>query len=134
MKFLNFKYSFSYRPLIKDYYPALVVGLNFNGTEADAIAIIDTGASCTLFQPDLAILLGINITDGIEKNMSTADGGNFSSYGHTIKIQIEDSVIEEIIHFPINNIPRNLIGRNILKHYKFALEEKYAHFHLSPEI
>ena len=133
MKSFHFKYSFSYRPLIKDYYPALIVGLNFNGTEADAMAIIDTGASCTLFQPGLATLLGINITSGIKKNMSTANGGDFSSYGHKIKIQIEDSEIEEIIHFPINNIPRNLIGRNILKHYKFALEEKYSQFHLSPE-
>jgi len=82
----------------------------------DTIAIMDSGASYSLFNGIFCQDLGINLTLGRPKNFIGL-AGSLKGYIHQVIIEIEGEQFKCDVAFSEQNISRNLVGR-------FSLFEK----------
>lgn len=82
-------------------------------------AVLDSGATVSIFQPEMAELLGIDdvTTSGVTQQISTVSG-TMTVYFYDVEMElILDSSREIIpcqIGFPDRRIPRNILGRNLV--------------------
>ncbi|EKE06272.1 MAG: hypothetical protein ACD_19C00021G0004 [uncultured bacterium] len=104
----SFKYKFSNY----NYYPIISVWLQNDKFKTNVGALVDSGASISIFGEDTANELNVNIEKG-EKRILGGVGGRIVGYVHKIKIKIAGkSFICPIVFSREYKVSFNLLGRD----------------------
>lgn len=144
MNRLEFEHRFNYRPLFLETgsqlpltppFPVIEVELSYQGLTKNALSLIDSGSTFSVFSRVLADELGIVVVQGRAQRLSTL-GGSLLAYGHDIEIEVMSDIhYKTEALFTEYPIPRNLLGHNgFLDRVAVALRSKYALIYLQPEI
>ncbi len=90
---------------------ALRVILSTGAQTVHCVARIDTGATCCLFQRELADALEIDVESGNKIYLSTLTG-SLSAFGHELTLQTFDIAFHTTVYFAAAyGLERNLLGR-----------------------
>jgi len=107
------KLEFYYFKKDKQYYP--VIDIVLRGPTNKTIhlkALVDSGASFSVFRPEVAHYLGISLEKG-KKIYLTGIGGKILGYLHTLSITIGKKTFMCKIVFSLEfNVSLNLLGRD----------------------
>lgn len=94
------------------FFPIIPVTLSFRKKKADTSALIDSGATISIFQDDLAKDLGIEIESGREIFLGGV-GGRIKGYMHRLNTEIAGKKIFLPLVFSHEYLASfNLLGRN----------------------
>lgn len=118
--------SFSYKLQKMGWLPIIPLTLASSNAEIRTEAYVDSGAHYSIFQMELAYLLGLNQAHAKKKNFVVGDGNHISSYIYRLKVGIADSdFIAEIAFSEKLRIGFNLLGRkDVFTHYtEIAFQE-----------
>lgn len=106
------KGEFSYFKKDNQYFPVIEVKLKKSHKELKVKALIDSGASFSVFRPEIAQYLGINLENG-RMIYLTGIGGRILGYIHSILLQVEDKTfLCKIVFSQEFNVSFNLLGRD----------------------
>jgi len=106
------KKEFSYLEKAGQFFPIIEITLKKNQREITVKALIDSGASFSVFRPEIAQEIGINLTQG-KKIYLTGIGGRILGYLHNVSVQLGDKTfICKIIFSSEFTVSFNLLGRN----------------------
>lgn len=88
-------------------------------------ALVDSGATISVFKPNIATLLGINIETGKEIYLGGV-GGRIKGYLHNLQMNIANKdIIAPVVFSYEYTVSLNLLGRTgIFKHYQILFDEK----------
>lgn len=116
----SFKYKFSNY----NYYPIISVWLQKGKFKTNVGALIDSGASISIFGEDTANELSINIEKG-EKRILGGVGGRIVGYVHKIKVKIAGkSFICPVVFSREYKVSFNLLGRDtFFEKFKITFDE-----------
>lgn len=91
----------------------------------DLFALVDSGATVSIFRPEVAEALEINIENGKEIYLGGV-GGHIKGYLHQVKIEIAGkSFLCPVVFSREYTVSFNLLGRQeFFKRYKIIFEEK----------
>ena len=116
--------------------PALPVSLfHPNGSSVEAIGILDTGSTHTVFQNQFAALLGItDITAGDIDTISTA-GGGIQIYLFDMEVELSIGSFHQRISgrvgFSQGHLPRNILGLNpVFNQVRIGFRDSQQRFYL----
>jgi hypothetical protein len=139
----SYSYLFRYRPLthvgsdkkthLTEDQPVLEIILRRGDSEYAALALIDTGATFSLFSHGIGEVLGLNVSAGRLQRLTTLEGLLLRAYAHTVELEIAYgwSLGEMEILFAERDIPRNLLGRSdFLDRVSLGLEQRKGLIHL----
>jgi hypothetical protein len=135
---VNYPISLPYRvvPNTRGLQPAVQVTLFHEGSSTRAVAILDSGSSCTVFRPEHATLIGIDdVTVGRPENISTL-GGSIEIYLFDLEIQLMGAGprFAGQIGFFSAHASRNILGRNVIfSSFGIGFHERDQVIHLRPE-
>jgi predicted aspartyl protease len=105
------RYEFAYLPLRGLAFPIVPVGLKAAGEFwVGANALVDSGASVSLFDGSVADALGIAIRSG-KRIKPSGIGGTIVANVHQITLRIGDEEFEADVAFTRRRLPVNLLGR-----------------------
>lgn len=94
------------------FFPIIPVTLSFQKKKADTSALIDSGATVSIFKEDVAELLEIKIENGKEIFLGGV-GGRIKGYLHKIEVEIAAKQIIIPIVFSFEyTVSLNLLGRD----------------------
>lgn len=140
MPTIRYSYEQPYYPVVgAGLQPALAVRLILGGATAQAVGILDTGSTVTVFNSEVAALLGIDdIFDGDAVVASTQAGSvEFYQFDLEMEILLMRSVTNKFparVGFLAAPRARNILGRNIVfGHYQFGIRERTNTIYLEPE-
>lgn len=93
-------------------FPIVPVTLSFKKKKADTSALIDSGATISIFKQEVALLLGINIEEGREIFLGGV-GGRIKGYIHTLEVEAAGKKFQIPIVFSYEYlVSLNLLGRD----------------------
>jgi hypothetical protein len=118
---ISFKYKFSNY----NYYPIVSVSLSNKKLSTKTSALIDSGASISIFSETVANTLNINIESG-EKRVLGGVGGRIVGYVHNVKIKVAGkSFICPVVFSREYNVSINLLGRDtFFEKFRITFDEK----------
>lgn len=106
------KYKFSYSKKGNQFFPIIDLILKGPKDILKAKALIDSGASFSVFRSEIADYLGINIEKGKQMYLEGI-GGRILGYLHTLSVFIGKKVYKcKIIFSREFNVSFNLLGRD----------------------
>lgn len=107
------------------YFPVIKINIYHNTKLSLTSALVDSGASTSIFTKDIAESLGIKIEKGQEVFMNGV-GGRIKGYTHKLTLEIADKTIIAPIIFSYEYLVSfNLIGRDgIFENFKITFDEK----------
>lgn len=106
------KKEFSYIEQDGQFFPVIEIKLINNKKEINVKALIDSGASFSVFRPEIAQEIGLRVENG-KKVYLTGIGGRILGYLHEVKIGFNEKFfLSKIIFSPEFNVSFNLLGRN----------------------
>ena|SRR3989338_8605793 len=107
-----------------DYYPIVPLVLWHGLQKLNTDALIDSGATISIFQPAIAEFLGIKIESGKEIFLGGV-GGRIKGYVHQLKIEISDKKLVAPVVFSYEyHVSVNLLGRDsVFDRFKISFEE-----------
>ena len=106
------KKIFSYFEKDGQYFPVIEVKLKTSHREININALVDSGTSFSVFRPEIAQELGINLEKG-KKIYLTGIGGRILGYLHKVSVSVGNkNFICKIIFSPEFNISFSLLGRD----------------------
>lgn len=106
------KKEFSYLEKDNQYFPIVEVKLKGPKNEIHIKALIDSGASFSVFRSEIAQELGIVLVKG-KKIYLTGIGGRILGYLHKLPITIGNKTFQcKIVFSPEFNVSFNLLGRD----------------------
>ena len=113
-------HTFDYWQIRDKWYPMIPIVVK----DIETAALIDSGASVSLFRPDLAYDLGIEIETG-DKIILEGVGGRIVAYLHEVPVSIESYNFNCKIGFSVEyTASLNLIGRdNFFEHFLISFNE-----------
>ena len=118
--------TFSYRndPL-GNLYPIIPVSLEFGKIKKEFFALVDSGATISIFHSEVADSLGINIPKGKETYLGGV-GGRIKGYIHKLKVEIAGKkFLCSIVFSHEYLVSFNLLGRQeFFKRFRIIFEEK----------
>lgn len=83
--------------------PILKVKLSHNGKHIKVSALVDSGASSSLFHSSMAEALGLDLNSGIKQEFFGISGHSVEAYFHLVKFQIIGSSEEQEIALGFTN-------------------------------
>ena len=88
-------------------------------------AYVDSGAGYSVFRAEMAEILGLELENGKEKDITVGDGFQIKVYQHKVKVDIADRKFTAIIGFSRQlGIGFNIIGRlDIFHKFKICFDE-----------
>ena len=97
-----------------------------NGVWIGFIAYVDSGASYSVFQPDIAKTLAIDLKAGKKTKLTVGNGDKIVVYLHKINVKILDFAFTATIGFsPDLGIDTNLIGqKDFFEKFKICFNSK----------
>jgi hypothetical protein len=118
--------------------PLLQVELINGAQAAQALGVVDSGSTITVFSPEFALLLGIeDITSGELQAIGT-QGGTVDCYKFDLEMEVH--VGEHAKRFSCRigffaaTKPRNILGRDVLfQHYQLGFNDPAQVFYLRPQ-
>ena len=124
--------KFPYRFYDGRFLPIISIRLQGKDGWVASRAFVDTGASYSLFPPDIAEVLGIELEKGELSEMTVGDGNTLKVYLHQIKVSIAEKEFMATIGFSKGlGVGFYIIGtRDIFDNFKvcFNQKEKYVEF------
>ncbi|MBU4298987.1 retropepsin-like domain-containing protein [Patescibacteria group bacterium] len=104
--------EFSYFEKDSQYFPIIEVKLKGSKNELTVRALIDSGASFSVFRPEVAQDLGIALEKG-KMIYLTGIGGRILGYLHELPVILLDKTFRcKIVFSPEFNVSFNLLGRD----------------------
>ena len=79
--------SFLINKMPKTFFPVIPIRFHFSTTTVDSTALIDSGATISVFRADVALNLGLDLENGKEIYLGGV-GGHIKGYIHKLKIEI----------------------------------------------
>lgn len=106
-----------------NYFPIVSVSLEFE-TKKDLLALVDSGATVSIFKAEVAETLGIKIETGEEIYLGGV-GGHIKGYLHRIKMEVGGKkFVCPIVFSREYFVSFNLLGREeVFKRFKITFEE-----------
>lgn len=92
-------FHFPYKKYFNDAYPIIKIYLKSRFKIIETEAYVDSGASTSIFMPEVASLLGINYTKGKRCLTMVGDGDSIPMYIHKVPIRIGDVWIKTTVGF-----------------------------------
>lgn len=119
---VNFPYKKSDQGI---YFPIVNFTVYFKNNASKTSALIDSGATISIFREDVAEQLGIKIENG-EKITLGGVGGRIVGYIHKLNLRIADKVfICSVVFSREYTVSLNLLGRSdFFDRFKIIFEEK----------
>ncbi len=106
------KKIFSYFEKDGQYFPVIEVKLKTSRQELNINALVDSGASFSVFRPEIAQELGIVLEKG-KKIYLTGIGGRILGYLHELFLTLGKKTFRcKIVFSPEFNVSFNLLGRD----------------------
>lgn len=107
------------------FFPIVPIRLNFKTKIIDSSALIDSGATISVFRPDMALDLGRKIENGKEIYLGGV-GGRIKGYIHELKIEIADKkFLCPVVFSREYTVSFNLLGREaVFNQFRIIFEEK----------
>jgi len=104
--------TFPYLEKDGQHFPLVEVTLSFRQRALKVLALVDSGASFSVFRPEVAEYLGIIIERG-KKVYLTGIGGRILGYLHVVTLEIGNIKFRcSIVFSPEFNVSFNLLGRD----------------------
>ncbi|MBI3342994.1 hypothetical protein HY032_02465, partial [Candidatus Gottesmanbacteria bacterium] len=106
-------------------FPIVPLRFHIGKTIIDSGALIDSGATVSIFKEDVALSLGLEIEKGKEIWLDGV-GGHIKGYQHEVKIEVAGKkFICPIVFSREYLVSLNLLGRQVFfKQFKIIFEEK----------
>ncbi|MEK7077581.1 MAG: retropepsin-like aspartic protease [Patescibacteria group bacterium] len=106
------KSEFSYLEKDGQHFPMVEVILEHGARAISVKALVDSGASFSVFHPEIAEYLGVKIERG-RKIYLTGIGGRILGYLHTLKLKLGRKTFRcKIVFSPEFKVSFNLLGRD----------------------
>lgn len=108
-----------------EYFPIINnIRLVYKNKIINISALIDSGATISVFKPDIASFLGLDTQKGKEIYLGGV-GGRIKGYLHNLPMNIADkNIIAPVVFSYEYTVSLNLLGRTgIFKHYKILFDE-----------
>ncbi|PIP04701.1 hypothetical protein COX53_01045 [candidate division WWE3 bacterium CG23_combo_of_CG06-09_8_20_14_all_40_14] len=109
----------------KNMFPVVPLSLEFGAKKKEFFALVDSGATVSIFRSEVAESLGINIEKGKEIYLGGV-GGRIRGYLHRLKIEVAGKrFICPIVFSRDYLVSFNLLGRQgFFKRFRITFEEK----------
>lgn len=106
------------------HFPVIPLKLYFQNKIADSSALVDSGATISIFRTDVAEYLGISVEKGEEIYLGGV-GGRIKGYVHTLEVEIADKkFVCPVVFSHEYLVSFNLLGRDeFFKLFKIIFEE-----------
>ncbi|OGK24590.1 hypothetical protein A2954_01435 [Candidatus Roizmanbacteria bacterium RIFCSPLOWO2_01_FULL_37_12] len=106
-------------------YPIILFQVEFKKTIAKTSALIDSGASISIFREDVAKQLGLVIDQGTQTLLGGV-GGRIKGYVHNLELKIAGkNIIAPVVFSYEYSVSFNLLGRSgIFENFKITFDEK----------
>lgn len=116
--------SFKYKFTNHNYYPIISVSIFSDSSKTKISALIDSGASISIFGEDTAQELSINIESG-EKRILGGVGGRIVGYVHKVKLKVASKTfICPVVFSREYKASFNLLGRDtFFENFKITFDE-----------
>ena len=102
---------FTYQSFRGSYYPIIPITIINNGKRVNTSAIVDSGASISIFSSSIGRLIGLDIESG-EKRVFQGASAKLAGYIHTVKMAVAGKEINCKVAFSDElSTSFNLIGR-----------------------
>lgn len=128
---VDYDLDFNYREYANQRGPFLPITLIGPSGKVDTLALVDSGARGTLFQGQLARIIGVQLLKGDPQTFHGLGGGNVNARMHKISVEINGFTIEVEAGFSMDPIERNLLGASFLEHVQFGVREKHERFFIA---
>ena len=108
-----------------DSFPIIDLFVSQNDQTARIFALVDSGATISIFREDVAEQLGITIENGKETYLSGV-GGRIKGYLHALEVEITGKkFICPVVFSREYTVSFNLLGREaVFKRFRIIFEEK----------
>jgi len=119
------KLTFPYVNFRGKYYPLIPVRLRFEDRSLKTLALVDSGATMSVFRGEIAEALGIRLRSGEEIFMQSANA-RFKTYAHTLALLVNDYEFSIKVSFSTEVITSfNIIGREgFFEHFRVMFSER----------
>jgi hypothetical protein len=105
------RHEFGYVPFRGSNFPIIPLELRLSdGPRVAPEALVDSGASVSLFDGQIGRVLGLSINRG-ERIRPVGIGGTISAFLHRIRLRIGDEFEAEVAFTESKRLPLNLLGR-----------------------
>ena len=125
--------KFPYQLFRGSYYPIIPVTIIQNNKRINTSAIVDSGASISIFSSSIGRVIGLNIEAG-EKRIFQGASAKLAGYIHNIKMIIAGKEIECKVAFSDElSTSFNLIGREtVFNKFVITFNEKHRELRIEP--
>ncbi|MEK6869552.1 MAG: aspartyl protease family protein [Nanoarchaeota archaeon] len=125
--------KFPYQLFRNSYYPIIPITIIWNNKRVNTSAIVDSGASISIFSSSIGRLIGLDIESG-EKRIFQGASAKLAGYIHKVKVIIAGKEIECKIAFSDElSTSFNLVGREtIFDKFIITFNEKYWELSIEP--
>ena len=103
-----------------------IISIRLKGKEwVEFRAFVDSGAGYSIFQAEMAEILGLRLENGTESYVTVGDGSQIKVYIHRVKVKIAELEFDASIGFSRHlGIGFNIIGRlDIFDRFKVCFDE-----------
>lgn len=108
-----------------DFYPIINFGIDYKNLLAQTSALIDSGATTSIFREDVARQLNLIIEQG-KPILLGGVGGRIKGYIHRLKLKIAGKILLAPVVFSYEyTVSLNLLGRSVIfQNFKITFDEK----------
>jgi len=111
-----------------------IISIRLKGKEwVEFRAFVDSGAGYSIFQAEMAEILGLRLENGTESYVTVGDGSQIKVYIHRVKVRIAGQEFDATIGFSRHlGIGFNIIGRlDIFDRFRVCFDEseRVVEFH-----
>ena len=112
-------------------FPVVPLSLEFEAKKKEFLALIDSGATISIFRSEVAESLGVNIEKGRETYLGGV-GGRIKGYVHKLKVEIASKkFLCPVVFSHEYTVSFNLLGREVFfKQFRIIFEEKKNYIRL----
>jgi hypothetical protein len=104
-----------------------------NDSAIDIDAVLDSGTALSLFDGSLATAIGLNILNGVRRSYQPTRGQSIDGYLHRVRLSHEElGNFDMQIGFSIDQISRNLLGRDFFDQIQIGFREHQTSFFITP--
>ena len=106
------------------HYPLIDLLISYKNNSTRLFSLVDSGASISIFRPEVALMLGLKIETGKKIEMGGV-GGKISGYLHQLRLDIAGKILSAPVVFSHQyEVSFNLLGREeVFKHFQIIFEE-----------
>jgi hypothetical protein len=139
MATVHYSFSAAYVPLENlGLAPALSVQLVYAGRRTTAVAILDSGSTFTVFNPEHAALIGIDDVFLGERARMSTQGGGIDYYIFQLEMNVQIGAHNNLfpcrVGFFDARRPRNILGRDLMfRHYEIGFRDTQEIVHFRQE-